>query len=150
MGRPPYTGDWRSSFLTQRRILGKYGGEYHGTRTGAFGVVLGHLVFSREYTVADRVNFFRGIFRSLDALFAEELRLDLFVQVPEVAVPVFFCLGRHDYEVPSALAAQYFAALEAPRKQLVWFDNSAHLPNTEERGRFNEFMIGTVLPTLPA
>jgi len=39
--------------------------------------------------------------------------------------------------------------LKAPRKQLVWFEHSAHLPNTEEKDKFNEFMINTVLPTLP-
>ena len=26
-------------------------------------------------------------------------------------------------------------------QQLVWFESSAHLPNTEEKGKFNEFMI---------
>jgi hypothetical protein len=39
--------------------------------------------------------------------------------------------------------------LKAPRKQLVWFERSAHLPNTGEKDKFNEFMINTVLPTLP-
>ena len=152
-GPPPYTGrDWRSKFLTERRFLGKYGGEYYGSRTGAFGVVLRNLVFSREYTVVDRINFFRGIFQSLEALF-QELHLgnvDLFLQVPEVAIPVYFCLGRHDYEVPSVLSAKYFDALKAPRKQLVWFEHSSHMPNTEEKDQFNAFMIDTVLPGLPA
>jgi pimeloyl-ACP methyl ester carboxylesterase len=46
------------------------------------------------------------------------------------------------------LSAKYFEALKAPRKQLVWFENSAHMPNTEEKDRFNEFMIATVRPTL--
>ena len=62
---------------------------------------------------------------------------------------MYFCLGRHDYEVPSVLSATYFEALKAPRKQLVWFERSAHLPNIEEKDKFNEFMINTVLPTLP-
>jgi esterase/lipase len=47
------------------------------------------------------------------------------------------------------LSAKYFEALKAPRKQLIWFERSAHLPNTEEKDKFNEFMINTVLPTLP-
>jgi alpha/beta hydrolase family protein len=48
---------------------------------------------------------------------------------------------------PCSTASTSFA--EAPRKQLVWFERSAHLPNTEEKDKFNEFMITTVLPTLP-
>jgi pimeloyl-ACP methyl ester carboxylesterase len=149
IGPPPYTGSkWRSKFLTERRILGKHGGEYYGSKSGAFGVVLENLVFSREYTMLDRINFFRGIFQSVKALYPELSRTDLFVEVPEVKIPVYFCLGRHDYEVPSVLSAKYFEVLKAPRKQLVWFENSAHLPNTEEKDKFNEFIISTVLPAL--
>jgi pimeloyl-ACP methyl ester carboxylesterase len=99
---------------------------------------------------ADRINFFRGVLQSVRALYPELSRIDLFVQVPEVKIPVYLCLGRHDYEVPSVLSAKYFEALKAPRKQLVWFERSAHLPNTEEKDKFNEFMINTVLPTLPS
>ena len=33
-------------------------------------------------------------------------------------------------------------------KQLVWFEHSAHMPNTEEKDKFNEFMIDTVLPVV--
>jgi proline iminopeptidase len=84
----------------------------------------------------------------VDALLPELSRTDLFVAVPEVSVPVFFCLGRHDFEVPSALSAQYFAALKAPRKELVWFEHSAHMPNTEERAKFNAVMLESVRPLL--
>lgn len=144
---PPYTGtDWRSKFITERRLLGKFGGEMHGSRTGAFGVVLKNIVVSREYTALDRVNVFRGIYRSLGQLFPELYGTDLFVQVPRVDVPVWFCLGRHDNEVPAVVSARYFEALEAPRKELVWFEHSAHMPNTEERDRFNRFLIERVLP----
>jgi pimeloyl-ACP methyl ester carboxylesterase len=109
-------------------------------------VVLRHLVFSREYTALDRINFFRGIVQSIDALMPAVFRTDLFVEVPEVQVPVYFCLGRHDYEVPSVLSARYFDALKAPRKTLVWFEHSAHMPHVEEKDAFNAFMIDTVRP----
>lgn len=100
-----------------------------------FGImnVLRNLVFSREYTLLDRINFFRGVFKSVDALYPELSRIDLFVQAPEVKIPIYFCLGRHDYEVPSILSAQYFEALRAPRKQLVRFERSAHLPTRRRR-----------------
>ena len=147
IGPPPYTGpDWRAKFLTERRLLGKFGGEYYGSRIGAFGAVITSLLSSREYSVRDRINFFRGIFWSLDALHEELSRTNLFEAVSEVQVPVYFCLGRHDYEVPSPLSARYFDALKAPRKQLVWFEHSSHLPNIEERDAFNDFVIHTVLP----
>jgi pimeloyl-ACP methyl ester carboxylesterase len=149
IGPPPYAGShWRSKFMTQRRILGKHGGEYYGSKIGALGVVLRNLVFSREYSIIDRINFLRGIFRSVDQLYPELSRVDLFMEVPELKVPVYFCLGRHDYEVPSPLAAQYFEALKAPRKQLVWFENSSHMPNIEEKEKFNQLMIDKILPAM--
>jgi len=149
IGPPPYIGsDWQSKFMTERRILGKHGGEYYGSSIGAFGVVLKNLVLSREYTMMDRINVFRGIFQSVKALYPELSRTDLFVEVPEVKIPVYFCLGRHDFEVPSPLSATYFETLKAPRKQLIWFERSAHMPNTEEKDTFNEFMINTVLPAV--
>jgi pimeloyl-ACP methyl ester carboxylesterase len=123
-------------------------GEYFGSKSGAFAVVLKNLVFSREYTMLDRINFFRGVFQSVTALYPELSRTDLFIDVPEVRIPVYLCLGRHDYEVPSVLAAQYFEMLQAPWKRLVWFENSAHLPNTEEKDKFNALMINSVLPGL--
>jgi pimeloyl-ACP methyl ester carboxylesterase len=145
IGPPPYTGDWKSKLLAQRRLLAKLGGEVHGSRVGAAGIVLRSLVLSREYTLADRVNFFRGISRSLELLMPELLARDLAAEVPELQVPVWFCLGRHDHEVPAAIAARYFAALRAPYKQLVWFERSAHLPNAEEPDRFNRLLSETVL-----
>ena len=66
IGPPPWTGrNWRSKFMTQRRILGKHGGEYYGSKVGALGVVLRSLIVSREYTVIDRINFFRGVLQSV-------------------------------------------------------------------------------------
>ena len=151
IGPPPYTGkNWQSKFMTERRILGKFGGEYYGSARGAFDVVLANLVFSTEYTLLDRINFFRGIVESSAALYPELAKTDLFAKVPALEVPVFFCLGRHDYEVPSVLSAKYFEALKAPRKELVWFESSSHMPSTEEKEKFNAFMIDTVRPVATA
>ena len=101
IGPPPYTGNnWRSKFLTERRILGKDGGEYYRSKNEAFGVltqqprVLPRIHHARSY------QHFRGVLQSVRALYPELSRIDLFVQVPEVKIPVYFCLGRHDYEVP--------------------------------------------------
>jgi pimeloyl-ACP methyl ester carboxylesterase len=148
IGPPPYAGNWRPKFLAERRILGKHGGEYHGSKVGAFGTVIKHLLFSTEYTFMDRINFFRGIFDSLALLIPPLGKLDLFLQAPRLKVPVFFMLGKHDYEVPSILSAKYFQALQAPLKSLFWFENSAHMPNTEERDKFNSILIETVLPVV--
>jgi pimeloyl-ACP methyl ester carboxylesterase len=146
MGPPPYRGDWQRATIRQRALLARFGGETQGSRTGAMTHVLGALLVSREYSYRDRVNYFRGIFGSMRLLWPELMEVDLFESVPEIAVPVVFAEGRYDMESPSEIAARYFSALRAPSKQLVWFENSGHLPNTEERAAFNRMMIDTVLP----
>jgi pimeloyl-ACP methyl ester carboxylesterase len=44
--------------------------------------------------------------------------------------------GRYDVNLNSQVAAEWFANVNARSKQLVWFENSAHLPMTEEPGKF--------------
>jgi pimeloyl-ACP methyl ester carboxylesterase len=146
IGPPPYQGDWRSKTILERKYVGRFGGEFHASRNGAIGVVLRNLLLSREYTFADRINFFRGILGSMRLLWLQLLRVDLFTSVPEFKVPVFFMEGRHDHEVPSAIAERYFEALRAPLKEWLWFEHSAHMPNTEERDLFNRVLVEKVLP----
>jgi len=71
MGPPPYQGDWRKKIVTERRYLARFGGEVHASRTGASGLVVRNLLLSREYTVADRVNYFRGMLGSMRLLWPE-------------------------------------------------------------------------------
>lgn len=146
IGPPPYQGDWHRKTLTERRYVGRFGGEVQASRVGALGIVLGGLLWSREYTLADRVNYFRGILGSMRLLWPELLRADLFESVPELKVPVFFMEGRADRECPAEIAQRYFDALQAPSKELIWFGRSAHMPNSEERDQFNHLMVTKVRP----
>lgn len=51
-------------------------------------------------------------------------------------VPSWFFAGRRDYTTPAALVEEYVRKLEAPSKELVWFESSAHFPFLEEPARF--------------
>jgi pimeloyl-ACP methyl ester carboxylesterase len=139
IGEPPYAPPMRPKVVTQRAILARYGGEVHGNAHGGMFIVLRALLGTREYGWADRVNYFRGIFASMDLLWPQLMTIDLFAQVPELRVPVYFLLGRHDHEAPSVLAERYYQALRAPAKQLIWFERSAHFLNIEEADAFNRF-----------
>jgi pimeloyl-ACP methyl ester carboxylesterase len=145
IGKPPYTGDWQKKLLKQRRLLGKYGGEFYGSSKGAIPLVLKSLIFTTEYTLLDKVNFIRGGSKSIHLLWAELMTVNLEEQAPLLKVPIYFALGKHDYEVPFMLAEHYFNLLEAPNKELIWFEKSAHLPNIEEPEKFNDLLINHVL-----
>jgi pimeloyl-ACP methyl ester carboxylesterase len=56
-------------------------------------------------------------------------------------VPVFFLLGRSDYNTPSLLAADYLKRLESPIKAEMWFEESAHFPFWEEPAAFHEALV---------
>lgn len=145
MGVPPYSGHWQSKVIAQRGILAKYGGEVYGNRRGGVFVLVRSLLEAVEYSWIDRLNFFRGISASMRLMWPQLLRVNLLEQAAELEVPVYFLEGKHDYESPSRLADQYYQALKAPGKKLVWFEHSAHLLNAEEPEKFNEFFVKEVL-----
>jgi pimeloyl-ACP methyl ester carboxylesterase len=148
IGNPPYAGDGQKKMMTQRRLLGKYGGELYGSQKGAFPLIFSSLISATEYTLLDKVNFFKGIFASNHLLWQKLLTINLKKQELSFKVPIYFALGKHDYEVPSVIAEQYFEMIEAPKKELIWFENSAHLANIEENEKFNNLLIDRVLPTI--
>jgi pimeloyl-ACP methyl ester carboxylesterase len=148
IGPPPYQGDWQSKFITQRMLLGRFGGEVHASRNGALGLVMGSVLFSREYSFGDRINFFKGILGSLKLLGPQLITVDLFKTVPEFKIPVYMMEGRYDHEVPSEIAQRYFDALKAPSKELIWFEESAHMVKSEEKDKFNGILLDHIRPRL--
>ena len=68
--------------------------------------------------------------------------------VPKIDIPVFICCGRRDYTTPFELSAEYLNKLNAPQKELVWFENSAHAPNFEEPDAFQSFCITKLKPCI--
>ncbi len=145
MGKPPYTGDWQKKLLKQRQLLGKYGGELYGSSKGAIPLVLKRLMGATEYTLVDKVNYLRGTLKSTHLMWQELMSVNLEEQAAHLEVPIYFALGKHDYEVPFMLAEHYFNQLKAPNKELIWFENSAHFPIVEEQGKFNDLLINRVL-----
>jgi pimeloyl-ACP methyl ester carboxylesterase len=151
IGPPPYPGALRSKLMTQRRILGKYGGEVHGNPRGGMSTLLRGLIGSSEYSWPDRINVFRGIFANMRLMWPKIVAINLRVLAPEIRVPMYFLEGRFDCEAPAVLAEIYFQQLRSPRKELIWFERSAHFVNTEEADKFNRFFVDRLRQeTLPA
>jgi pimeloyl-ACP methyl ester carboxylesterase len=60
--------------------------------------------------------------------------------------PMFLFEGRHDYNASSEVAHEWFEKVEAPAKQFVWFEDSAHMPMTEEPAKFLVSLVRSVRP----
>ena len=101
---------------------------------------------SPYYSLGDFVKFYRGMRFSVAALWQELSRIDMTQQVPRMDVPVYFLHGRQDHIILPSLAEDYFRRLDAPRgKQMIWFENSRHLPHVEEPEKFRSVLINNVL-----
>ena len=104
-----------------------------------------------EYGLYDKVNWFRGALETIDIVYPQLWEVDFRQQATQLEVPVYFLLGRYDVNAPPALAEEYYKLLDAPHKELIWFDHSGHNPWVTESDRFEELIVNKVLPeTYPA
>ena len=143
-GPPPYYGDgvalkvaryimYLSSYMMQNPAITGPGYDTFGD----IGAV--------EYGLADKVNYVRGLLRTMEALWPQLWEVDLRSEAPQLAVPIYFLEGRHDVNAPPALAEDYLMTLEAPHKELIWFEHSGHSPWVDEAPKMVDVMVNTVL-----
>ncbi len=132
-----------ADLMVQRRWLNHYGGMVHN-RTGGQAEAAA-IALSPEYTDADLATVWTANRFSMDRLLAEVLTLDL-TRIDRLEVPLLLLLGRHDHNVSSAVAAEWFDRVRAPSKRLVWFEHSAHEVLNEEPGKALVSLVQHALP----
>ena len=136
IGPPPHLD--AKQFGTRVRWASNFGGVTHEQTYGAVvRSLLASLVRSSDYSVGDVLRTVRGITaprppaaRDGDAGSREHR--------PRLDVPLVMVQGRLDQVAPGEAAQRYFDTLEAPSKELVWFENSAHTPQFEEPEKFRD------------
>jgi pimeloyl-ACP methyl ester carboxylesterase len=89
----------------------------------------------RAYTLAEKVNIWRGVSFSRGFLWDAFIRTDLTTQIHTVDLPVYFFTGLYDYTANHTLARAFFDQIRAPIKGFYTFTNSAHSPLFEEPKR---------------
>jgi pimeloyl-ACP methyl ester carboxylesterase len=99
-----------------------------------------------EYGWLDRVYYLLGLMNTFNVVYPQLQEMDFRVDVPRLDLPVYMVLGRHDMNNPSQIPEEYFDLLEAPKKELIFFENSGHGMIWEEAELFHRLMIETVLP----
>ncbi len=132
---------------TQRKWLNYFGGAIYDSKSIRKFII--RFFTSPEYNLADIVRFFKSLnVPERNKLSQGEfLKTDLFNTIKEVEIPIYFFLGRYDYQVASVVAEKFFHAIKAPKKELVWFEQSAHCSCFEESEKFNRLMVDMLLPT---
>lgn len=129
--------------LLKGRWVEAFGGVFH--QPMSTGTLIKAALDTDEATLLDLVRFGRGNRFSLEQLRPDYYSVDL-TRYKSFQVPIVFILGRYDWHVPSVLAADWFAELQAPAKRLFWFEESAHNPPFEEPDRFVEVLTQEVAP----
>jgi pimeloyl-ACP methyl ester carboxylesterase len=117
----------------QRKWLGFYGGAMAYRQDNSAESALAWL--SPDYSDEEIRRIWEGNEFATPYLLPKVVSLDLSA-TRKLDVPLILFLGRHDINVDAAVAAEWFAKVKAPEKHLVWFEHSAHLPMTEEPGKF--------------
>ncbi len=99
-----------------------------------------------EYGWLDRVYYLLGLMNTFNVVYPQLQELDFRVDAARLDLPVYIVLGRHDMNNPSSIPEEYFNLLEAPKKELIFFENSGHGMIWEEADLFHRLMVETILP----
>lgn len=125
-----------------REWLAYYGGVIYGEKNYSN---LFKSVTAKENELYNDVPYAAAEEFSLNNLWGEIIEIDFIKTAPKLDVPVYFFTGRHDYNTSFELTNKYYKVLKAPHKEIIWFENSAHMMPFEEPAKFNDLMINKVL-----
>jgi pimeloyl-ACP methyl ester carboxylesterase len=132
-------GKWFNDLLIQREWLFRFEGCIYGERRRLKWAI--PYLITPEYSWFDFIKYLKGNHFSLKAMWPQIVKYNLFEQIPEIPIPCYFLIGQHDYNTPYELANKYYQYIKAPKKELIWFEHSAHCPMYEEPRKFNDLLV---------
>ncbi|MCL1847928.1 MAG: alpha/beta hydrolase [Coriobacteriia bacterium] len=147
---PPAKGIYTpvvDGLIAQRKILSKYGGHLINHGKSYVGSMVSSILLSPEYGLRDTWGILKGYRLTLEKVWPVIAEHDFARGDTELrfTMPYHIFQGVRDENTPSSLVQDYFDRIEAPRKELVWFENSAHGPLVEEPQRFKRLLCEILL-----
>ena len=140
----PIGGIYKGGFdglLAQRKIMMKYGGySPNKKKRGIFSSLVKPMLLSGEYSPGDLIGVIKGHRFVLKAMWDEVAGIDLAAVCPSFEMPYFIFDGRLDFNTPASLVEAFFNTIQAPRKELIWFENSGHNPMGDEPELFKKML----------
>jgi pimeloyl-ACP methyl ester carboxylesterase len=89
-----------------------------------------------EYTLSEVLDVAKASSFSSSNMKYNVLSNSIYYEIREYQIPTYFMVGKSDYTTPHELISEYFDLIEVPRKELIYFENSAHFPFFEEPEKF--------------
>lgn len=125
-------------------LINKYKGNFFKGKT-LFDVIKTSPYYYEGYldNYSKSMNFVRESIRRNPSTFEKDILHDIL----RLQVPVYFFEGRHDRVPASApeLVVKYTEKVNVSKKEIIWFEESAHHPNIDEPRKFQKILIDKVL-----
>lgn len=134
----------RDGHKLPRHLINRYKGIYYKDIT-LFDVIRTSPYYYEGYldTYLESMKFVRESMSKGPATYEK----DIYHDITKFQVPIYFFEGRHDRIAACApeLVVEYLGKISAPKKEIIWFEESAHHPNIDEPSKFQQVMIDKIL-----
>ena len=140
---PPVKGMYKGGFdgmMVQRNLMMKYGGYSKSEEKRSYmDSFVKPMLLSGEYSLSDLLGIVLGYKNVLKTMWAEVGQEDL-SKYTTFSVPILVFDGRLDMNTPAELVEDWFKQIEAPYKELIWFEKSGHNPMSDEPESFKSLL----------
>lgn len=138
IGPPPYRN---TEWVTLRKWVITFGGAFHNDLSYAKLVRISMLV--PEANWRDIAAFVWGV-EYTESVSREMAAVRFDGPSMHFDVPIYLLSGKYDHRTDAALAQEFIGKINAPRKEFIRFNSSAHSPPFEEPEAFNAWMVANV------
>lgn len=135
IGEPPHS---EREALIRANCQGRIGGI---TKRNPPKSIISLLISSTEYSFIHKLNYFKSCISSAKTMYSQVIKIDFLKEIKKFDIPIFFIAGKYDFVTPTSLVQKFYDELDAPKKELIVFKNSGHLPQLEECEQFAQTLI---------
>jgi proline iminopeptidase len=126
-------------FFKKYELLTEYGGTIHKKESEA-----AIKTAETKYEDYKDYDWLKGFMYSCNRLGDAVFETNL-ANITELKIPAYFFTGRYDRTLPPAVTEAFVNRLNAPKKEIVWFEESGHECLEEEAATFNKAIIDRIM-----
>jgi pimeloyl-ACP methyl ester carboxylesterase len=124
--------------LASIKIPFESGDDLYYHRKGLFDFIGSRNKFTKEYILSWASTWL--------PVFNEASRINRMESLPSINCPVYFFTGNEDYQTNYTITEKYYNALNAPKKEIFLFDNTAHSLPYAKGDLLQKIIIEKILP----